>query len=36
MMSVVLNGTSCDQVKAGTIAEVQAIFGCPDTPIVIP
>jgi hypothetical protein len=36
MMSVVVNGTTCDQVKAGGIQVVEAIFGCPDIPISIP
>jgi hypothetical protein len=36
MMSVVVNGSTCDRVKAGAIQVVEAIFGCPDIPIVIP
>lgn len=36
MMSLVVNGSTCDQVKAGTLQVIEAIFGCPDTPIIIP
>ena len=36
MMSIVLNGTTCYQLKAGTIGQVQAIFGCLGTPVVVP
>jgi hypothetical protein len=33
-MSIVLYGSYCDRAKAGTLSDVQAIFGCPG--IVIP
>jgi hypothetical protein len=36
MTSVVLNGTSCAGVTAGTIQQVSTIFGCPGVTIVIP
>jgi hypothetical protein len=36
MTAVVVNGSACAQVKAGTIQEVQAVFGCPGVTIVIP
>jgi hypothetical protein len=36
MMSVILNGTSCEAVKAGTIQQVQTIFGCPNMIIIPP
>jgi hypothetical protein len=29
MRSVILNGPTCDKVKAGTIKDVQTYFGCP-------
>jgi hypothetical protein len=34
MMSVVLNGTFCDMVKAKTITNVETIFGCAGVPII--
>jgi hypothetical protein len=36
MTSVVLNGTACAAVKAGTIQQVETIFGCPGVVIIIP
>ena len=36
MTTVVINGTTCAQFKAGAIQQVQTIFGCPGVTIVIP
>jgi hypothetical protein len=36
VMSVVLAGTSCDQVRDGATHQIEAIFGCPTGTILIP
>jgi von Willebrand factor type A domain len=33
-MSVIINGTYCDQIKAGTITSIGTIYGCPGVGIV--